>query len=123
MDPRVRKIVRSLSKRHSLSVLGWNREGVSSEIISDYAVDLKLFPLGAPFGKPHLIFFLPLFWIWVFLKLVVYQPKIIHACDLDTALPSYVYKTLFRKKLIFDIFDRYAMTFIPKNFKPLYSII
>jgi glycosyltransferase involved in cell wall biosynthesis len=55
--------------------------------------------------------------------LVVNQPKIIHACDFDTASLSYVYKALFRKKLIFDIFDRYAMTFIPKNFKLIYSTI
>jgi glycosyltransferase involved in cell wall biosynthesis len=44
---------------------------------------------------------------------------------LDTVLPSYIYKILFRKKLVFDVFDRYAMAYIPRNrnlfFKMLYS--
>jgi hypothetical protein len=30
---------------------------------------------------------------------------------------------LFRKKLVFDVFDRYAMAFIPPRFKRLYSVI
>jgi hypothetical protein len=33
---------------------------------------------------------------------------VVHACDLDVILPCYVYKKLFRKKLVFDILDRYA---------------
>src|SRR5437899_788401 len=98
-DPRVGKIVRSLSKRYSVLVLGWNREGISPEIIGNYSVDLKLFPLKAPFGKSSLVFYLPFFWIWVFLKLVAFRPKIVHACDLDTILPSYIYKIIFNKKL------------------------
>jgi glycosyltransferase involved in cell wall biosynthesis len=42
---------------------------------------------------------------------------------LDSVLPCYIYKILFRKKLVFDVFDRYAMTFIPKNFRRLYRTI
>jgi glycosyltransferase involved in cell wall biosynthesis len=57
----------------------------------------------------------------------MYRPKIVHACNLDSFIPSYVYKLLFRKKLVFDVFDRYAMAYIPKNknffFKVLYSLV
>jgi glycosyltransferase involved in cell wall biosynthesis len=68
-----------------------------------------------------------IFWAWVLIKLCVYRPKAVHACNLDTVLPSYVYKRLFRKKLVFDVFDRYAMAYIPRNrslfFKLLYSFV
>jgi len=33
---------------------------------------------------------------------------LIHACDFDTILPALVYKALFKKKVIYDIFDFYA---------------
>ena len=57
------------------------------------------------------------------MRLIFCRPKIVHACDLDTILPCYVYKILFRKKLVFDIFDRYTMVFIPRKFKRFYSIV
>jgi glycosyltransferase involved in cell wall biosynthesis len=53
----------------------------------------------------------------------MYRPKIVHACDLDTVLPGYIYKHIFRKKLVFDVFDRYAMTFIPVRFKRLHGAV
>lgn len=111
-DPRVGKIVRSLSKRHSIGVLGWNRGESSSEVVDKYSVDLKLFSLKAPIGRYSLFLYLPFFWIWVFFKLVAIRPSAVHACDLDTMIPSYVYKILFGKKLIFDVFDRYGMTYL-----------
>ena len=115
--------MRSLSKRYSTLVLGWNREGVSKKIINDYIVDLKLFNMRAPFGKPSLVAYFPLFWIWILIKLFMYRPKVVHACDLDTVIPCYIYKIIFRKKLVFDVFDRYAMAYIPPKFKTLYSLV
>jgi glycosyltransferase involved in cell wall biosynthesis len=34
-----------------------------------------------------------------------------------------MYKLIFSKKLVFDVFDRYAMTFIPVRFKRLYGTV
>jgi glycosyltransferase involved in cell wall biosynthesis len=46
---------------------------------------------------------------------------------LDSFFPSYIYKLLFRKRLVFDVFDRYAMAYIPKDrnifFRVLYSFV
>jgi len=129
-DPRVTKIVTSLSKKYSVIALGWNRDGISQEKINNYLVKLELFKLKTSVWKPSLMriftrlfLFFPPFWMWVFVKLLIYRPKVIHACDLDTLLPCYVYKILFRKKLVFDVFDRYAMALIPLRFKRLYSLI
>ena len=117
-DPRVRKIYRSLSKRYSTLILGWNREGVSKKTTDDYIADLKLFDLKAPFGKSSLVAYFPLFWMWILFKLFVYRPKVVHACDLDTILPCYIYKLIFRRRLVFDVFDRYAMEYIPLFLEP-----
>lgn len=127
-DPRVQKIIASLCKKYSIIALGWNRDGVSQEKINNYVVKLELFKLKT--WKPSLmrIFtrlfrFFPPFWMWVLIKLFIYRPKVVHACDLDSILPCYIYKIFFRKKLVFEVFDRYAMAFIPPRFKRLYYLI
>ncbi len=121
--PRVKKIARSLRKRYSVLVLGWNRDGISKNLVKDYIVNLELFNLRAPIGKPSLVLYMPLFWTWIFFKLVRHRPQIIHACDLDTVLPCYIYKKIFRKKFVFDICDRYAMAYIPVQFGTLYTLV
>jgi glycosyltransferase involved in cell wall biosynthesis len=129
-DPRVDKIVQSLSKKYSILVLGWNREGAPKQNIDEYIVKLKLFNVKTSFWRPSLLRMLvrlgayfSLFWIWIFVRLIIYRPNIIHACDLDTIFPCYLYKLLFRKKLVFDVFDRYAMVFVPKKFKRFYLMV
>jgi len=128
-EPRIEKVVRSLQKKYSLSVFGWNRDGITKNEIDEYYADLKLFNLKTPFWKPsllrmliRLIGFLSLFWIWVFIMLLVSRPKIVHSCDLDTMLPCYLYKLLFRKKILFEVIDRYAMIYVPTKYKRLYSL-
>ncbi|MPZ07154.1 MAG: glycosyltransferase [Nitrososphaeraceae archaeon] len=123
-NPRVGKMVRSLTKRYSISVLGWNREGLSKKIVDNYIVRLKLFNLRAPYGKLYLFVYFPLYWIWVLYQLLfVFRPKAVHACDLDSAIPAFLYKVISRSKLVFDVCDRYAMTYIPTKFNRLYSIV
>lgn len=140
-ESRLIRIIKSLSKRYSLRVLGWNRQGIPEELrknIIEKTFPLKndgnnpvfnVFNLQAPYGKPTLfcylplLFFFPLFWIWVFVTLIIHRPKIVHACDLDAVLPCYIYAKLFRKKLVFEIVDRYAMTFIPKKSRLLFSFL
>lgn len=122
-NPRVRKISRSLSKKYSVLVLGWNREGLPKSYIDNFFVRLKLFGLKAPFGKRSLLLYLPLFWIWILTKLLKYRPKVVHACDLDIVLPCYIYKVIFRRKLIFDVCDRYAMAYVPPRYKRVYGLV
>ena len=124
---RDQKIIRSLSKKYPLLVLGWNREGISREIIKEYPVALKLFSLRAPSGAPSLLLYLPFFWTWVLIRLIQHRPKIIHSCDLETIIPCYIFKIFSKAKLIFDVFDRYAMAYVPRQrnfiFGALYAYI
>jgi glycosyltransferase involved in cell wall biosynthesis len=121
-DPRVIKMARSLSKRYSVAALGWNREGLTNDTVSKYIVPLKLHNQQAPYGKASLILHYPKFWIWIFYKLIKVRPRIVHACDLDTVIPCYLYKVIFGKKLVFEIIDRFALANIPQRSK-LFPII
>ena len=121
-DTRVFKISKSLSKRYLVSALGWNREGRNTDH-SGIPVHRNVLGIRAPIGKPSLVLYYPLFWVWIFVHLVISRPKFVHACDLDTALPAILYKLIFRKKMIFDIFDRYAMAYIPQKYGFLYKIV
>jgi glycosyltransferase involved in cell wall biosynthesis len=126
---RAMQMIKSLRKNYSILALGWERQ---PKLDSEEDDNFQLLNLKAPygyerFGPLRLCVYFPIFWMWVFFKLCTHRPKIIHACDLATILPCFIYKVLFRRKLIFDILDRYGMTYVPKSrnffFKVLYSIV
>jgi len=112
--PRIWKIVNSLKKKYEASAYGWNREGNSSQDINKYIVPLTLFSIKAPFGRSTLILYYPLFWTWVLYKLLANRPNVVHAIDLDTLLPCSLYKLIFRKKLVYDVHDRFGGYVPPK---------
>jgi glycosyltransferase involved in cell wall biosynthesis len=120
--PRIWKIVSSLRKKYTTVVLGWNREGVSPKEITSYLVDLTLINARAPFGKPSVILYYPLFWTWILLKLIKYRPNVVHAVDLDTLIPCSLYKLIFRKKMVYDVHDRFG-GYVPPKYTNLYKAI
>jgi glycosyltransferase involved in cell wall biosynthesis len=129
-DPRVFKIFKSLSKKYSVLVLGWNREGVTRNIINKSILDVELLNFKAPFGRRpslisyfYMLIYYTLFWTWILFKLIIYRPLVVHAYDVDTILPCLFYKLIFRKKVVFDASVRYAMAYIPTKSKTLYSIV
>lgn len=122
-DYPVERLVRSLNRRYSLKIFGWNRDGIPKGTIKNYFADLGLFNLKAPKAKPTLVPYYPIFWLWVLLKLFIHRPKIVHSIDLDTIVPSLLYKLIFRKKVLFSVFDRYAMCNIPRKYGVLYSLV
>jgi glycosyltransferase involved in cell wall biosynthesis len=125
------QIIKSLRKKYSLIALGWNR-GHTTEEFAGGEDNVHLFSIKAPYaferyGTPRLAVYFPIFWIWIFSKLCIHRPKSVHACDLATILPCYIYKVLFRRKLIFDVVDRYSMTYVPIDrnsfYKGLHSLV
>jgi glycosyltransferase involved in cell wall biosynthesis len=120
--PRIWKIANSLKKKYETSAFGWNREGISSQDINRYIVSLSLCGIKAPFGKPTLVIYYPIFWLWVLFKLLANRPSVVHAIDLDTLLPCSLYKLILRKKLVYDVHDRYA-GYVPPKYATLYKVI
>jgi glycosyltransferase involved in cell wall biosynthesis len=119
---RAEQIISSLSKKYSILALGWNRwnnEGTRNELDNEES-SLQLFNVRAPngyepYGTLRLLAYYPIFWVWVFIKLCLHRPKSVHACESDTFFPCYLYKILFRRKLVFDVLNRYALAYIPTN--------
>jgi len=116
---RDQKIIKSLAKKYRIVVLGWDREGESKDL-SNLQCEYSLFRFTAPyvtsrFEAIRLVACYPIFWMWTLIKLCHYSPRCVHACDLGTAPPCHLYKILFRRKMVFDVFDRYAMAYIRKN--------
>ncbi|HJR48879.1 MAG TPA: glycosyltransferase [Nitrososphaeraceae archaeon] len=137
-DARVGRIIRSLSRKYSAVFLAWNREGIDVTLIhnmmqksfpADSRLGFSIFNMRAPYGKYRLrsyismILYLPLFWLWVFFKLVKYRPEVVHAFDADTVLPCFIYKKIFGKKFVFEIVDRYGITYIPKKYHRLHDAV
>jgi glycosyltransferase involved in cell wall biosynthesis len=126
-DSRLSKYVRSLSKEYSVTILGWNRGDSSKN--NKYNDSVNLFNLKAPYGRQkrisyaYMMIYFSLFWTWIFVKLIIHRPKVVHAFDLDTVIPCYIYKKLFGRRLVFEIVDRYAMNAIPKKFSLIYSFV
>jgi glycosyltransferase involved in cell wall biosynthesis len=123
------QVTRSLLKKYSVISLGWNRGSAAFTYESEKRMNgLLLFNLKAPyayerFGKLKLIVYFPIFWTWIFIKLCTYKPSVIHACDLATVGPCYLYKVLFRRKLIFDVLDRYGMTYVSNKKNVFFSLL
>lgn len=120
--PRIWKIAGSLKKKYEISVLGWNREGISTEDINKYSVPVSLFGIRAPFGRPTVILYYPLYWTWIFFRLLLKRPSVVHSVDLDTLLPSVLYKLIARKRLVYDVHDRFG-GYVPSKHKALQNAI
>ena len=87
-----------------------------------YIVPLSLFRIKAPFGRPALILYYPLFWTWILFKLFANRPSVVHAIDLDTLLPCSLYKIILRKRLVYDVHDRFG-GYVPPKYPTLYKAI
>ena len=120
-DPRVEKEVSSLisGPGNSVMVLCWDRDGRKGTFaeflrVPNGTVPILRFGIPASWGGgmranffPMLVFEWKLFW-WLITHRKDYD--VIHACDLLTGLPAWLPCRLFRKKLVYDIFDFYAAT-------------
>lgn len=91
---------------YEVKVLAWNRRGdvPNSESINGYSIER--FALRAPHGK-KIILYWPIWWSWVFIKLLLSNFDCVHAADFDTYLPSLCASKIKQKPIIYDIYDFY----------------
>jgi glycosyltransferase involved in cell wall biosynthesis len=111
-EPRVEKAAEALFLNgYDVIILAWDRTcSFPIDEIREYAV-IHRFLLIAPFGsglKNILNLLKWNFYIFSFLYRNRKSYQIIHACDFDTIFPALINKFLFKKKVIYDIFDFYA---------------
>lgn len=120
-DPRVEKEVNSLLtlRGFDVQIVCWDRDGRKGKFlenleVSNGKVPIIRFGIPASWGGgmranffPMLKFEWKLFW-WLMFHRKEYDT--VHACDLLTGLPAWLPCRLFRKKMVYDIFDYYAAT-------------
>lgn len=118
-DPRVEKEANSLLllPQDKLRIVCWDRDGRKGSFqeelkLANGSVPILRLGVPAPWGSgmkatffPMLKFEWRLFW-WLLLHHRQYDT--VHACDLLTGLPAWLPCKLFRKKMVYDIFDYYA---------------
>ena len=111
-DPRVEKVAHTLVKSgHRVDVLAWSRVSglprielkdgyriIRKEILSNFGTGLANLPSLLKWQLEEFR------WLWKHHR----EYNIFHACDFDTVLPALIHKFLFKKKLVYDIFDFYA---------------
>ncbi|WP_081389963.1 glycosyltransferase family 4 protein [Paenibacillus odorifer] len=129
-DPRVEKEVNSLiNKGYKVKILSWDRMNDSNNTkngeikLGNGSVPIRWFNIKASFGgglktlKGLFLFQISLlFWLIKHNK----EYDLVHACDFDTVLPARICTKVFKKKIVYDIFDYYIDSFqVPKILKPL----
>ncbi len=111
-DPHVEKIARTLNKAgYPLAVLGWDRSGRLDREDTSQGFRILRLQIRADYGKgmgnlPQLLHWHLGLAIWLASHCGEYD--IIHACDFDTVLPALWCKRMWKKKVVYDIFDFYA---------------
>ena len=111
-DPRAMKYVNYLRANNKLyKLIAWDRDGRVQDESEGYFLKKRAgYNVGGIKAVLNRII-----WMWFVLKRLIKMKEkapVIHACDLDAAFPSAVYKVFFNKKskLIFDFFDWYSAT-------------
>lgn len=125
-DPRIEKEVKSLvAHGYDVKIVCWDRTGSLAKEDSLLAnnVNVPIFRGGssASFGGGtknlfKLLKFQAFLLKWLLLNKSKYN--IIHAADFDTVLPALFMKLIFRKRIVYDIFDFYIDAFtVPQKLK------
>lgn len=110
-DSRVEKETDSLASRgFKVTILAWDREGghFANHVFGNKTI--VRFGLRIDYQRLSVVFYYPVFWLWVLRQLIKFHPKIVHACDLDTILPALFYRCFVRNaRVIFDVFDNFGL--------------
>ncbi|SAI67108.1 Uncharacterised protein [Bordetella ansorpii] len=89
------------------SFIGWNKDGRQSGEAPGFRYYQRRARLGA--GWANLLVLLGWnFYILRQLFAMRRQARVVHAVDLDTGLAAWIFCTIFRRKLVFDLYDKYT---------------
>lgn len=115
-DSRASKEITSLkNNNYNVVVIGWDRDkkikDYNNVVINNNKIESKFFKFKAGYGESKkTIIGLLFFQIWLFFILLFNHKKYtyIHACDFDCGFVSMIISKLFKKKLVYDMYDYYT---------------
>lgn len=99
-EPRLIKEYTVGSSCFNCHIISWNREKIKEKRQKLYNLNL-----AAPYGSKIYFLFFPIWSFFCFFNLIKINPDLIHACDSEGVFSSLIYSKLFRKKIIFDMWD------------------
>lgn len=117
-DSRVEKLALTLKEqKYNIKIFAWDREKnykvkkEEKKLFNKEKVDIYRVGIRATFGGGFKKNIFPLLKFQIsLLKFLIKNRKnidILHACDFDTGLMCFMFAKIFRKKIIYDIFDYY----------------
>jgi len=111
-DPRVERLSGALSRGgYAVTIVGWDRSGILSRFELRKYGNIRLLPIRAGFGRgignlPQLLRWQLGLLSWLFRHRKEFY--VIHACDFDTVLPALLIAGIWKKIVVYDIFDFYS---------------
>lgn len=118
-EPRLNNYLNYLNKKNiEYRIIAWNRNGMASK-----KDNISFFEKRAEYGTMYKNIPNKIMWMFfVFKELFKLKNKydVIHACDIDAALPAFFANIFLNKKLIFDVFDWMS---VEANNNIIYKII
>lgn len=111
-DPRVEREASALAEAgYDVEIVAWDRTGSLPEEDTRGQVPVHRLPIRSSYARglgnlPGLARWLAGLTAWLIRHRGAYD--LIHACDFDTVVPALLAKCLFRKRVVYDIFDFYA---------------
>lgn len=125
IDPRLQKEFEALNKEgYSIKLLCWDRE-CSKELTNekDNRYSEMRLHFKAPYGV-RILMYLPIWWLFELYSLIKSDAILIHAINLDSAIPAIIASRIKRVPLIYEIFDVYVDTIIlPKLIRDFFVSI
>lgn len=109
LDSRLNKYLLALDKNKiKYSVLYWDRTSSSSDEISDNYYNFNLKATHGDKVKNAIKIIKWNIYIYSFLRKNKNKINSVHAVDFDTIIPSFIFCLLFKKRCIFDVYDKYT---------------
>ena len=106
-DSRLQRYISIINGNIKHTIIGWDRTNNQKNELENEILYKKYSQIG---GGIKNIFNLITWNIFIIIKLIKYRNTYshIHAIDFDTCMPAIIMKFLFRKRFIFDIYDKYT---------------
>lgn len=109
-DSRLNKFAGVIDKsNYDYTILWWNR--LNEMVVGDKKEKMVEFKRNGKLGRRWKNLIGLLFWnIYIFYWLARNFKKVnvVHAIDFDCIVPSFLFARIFRKKIIFDVYDKYS---------------
>lgn len=108
---RMEKEAKALASHgYTVTVIGWERWGAYPSLGGKSSYGVKKLRLSVPPNSLKVALYLPIWWLFAIVRLLMSRWDVVHAVDFDSYAPALVVAKMKRKPIVYDIADFYADT-------------